>query len=229
MVTIVVPPMLPCLSLAAEFVAQVRLKFAKIYCLNPRNTLVCGALDCACFDKVPLSHAPPTNGFPAPLSHCATPPARTDRDAHRVGPRRLRAAPSPQRPRTPRPSVCRFARTYEYAISLESTHARSLLANTSLRFGEAVKSVREELPDGALLDALASCHTLLRLEGELVGDPADVKMFEATCWVRRGVQHSEQTSPHRIRSWCSRLKSKYPYQMHVRRNSRTTRLLRSTE
>jgi len=29
---------------------------------------------------------------------------------------------------------------------------------------------------------MATCHSLREVEGELVGDPLDLKMFEFTCW-----------------------------------------------
>lgn len=39
------------------------------------------------------------------------------------------------------------------------------------------------LPRGPFLSAMATCHSLTRIEGELNGDPLDLKMFEATHWV----------------------------------------------
>ncbi|XP_069473526.1 probable cation-transporting ATPase 13A4 isoform X2 [Ambystoma mexicanum] len=39
------------------------------------------------------------------------------------------------------------------------------------------------LPWGPLLGALASCHSLLFLDGKLQGDPLDLKMFEGTRWI----------------------------------------------
>jgi len=33
------------------------------------------------------------------------------------------------------------------------------------------------------LESLASCHSITYVKGELIGDPLDVKMFEATGWV----------------------------------------------
>ncbi|KAM4771313.1 putative cation-transporting ATPase 13A4 [Rhinophrynus dorsalis] len=38
------------------------------------------------------------------------------------------------------------------------------------------------LPWGPLLGAMASCHSLIVLDGKIQGDPLDLKMFEATCW-----------------------------------------------
>ncbi|CAH1240760.1 ATP13A3 [Branchiostoma lanceolatum] len=40
-----------------------------------------------------------------------------------------------------------------------------------------------DLPRGPLLAAMASCHSLTLIEGEMTGDPLDLKMFEATDWL----------------------------------------------
>lgn len=32
--------------------------------------------------------------------------------------------------------------------------------------------------------AMACCHSLTIIDGEIIGDPMDMKMFEATHWVR---------------------------------------------
>ena len=44
---------------------------------------------------------------------------------------------------------------------------------------------------------MATCHSLRVVDGELLGDPLDVKMFEFTGWsYEEGGNHaSEQTSP----------------------------------
>ncbi|ERE75973.1 putative cation-transporting ATPase 13A4 [Cricetulus griseus] len=39
------------------------------------------------------------------------------------------------------------------------------------------------LPQGLLCAAMASCHSLILLDGTIQGDPLDLKMFEATKWV----------------------------------------------
>ena len=33
------------------------------------------------------------------------------------------------------------------------------------------------------LEGLATCHSITYVNGELIGDPLDVKMFQATDWV----------------------------------------------
>ncbi|XP_031758594.1 probable cation-transporting ATPase 13A4 [Xenopus tropicalis] len=40
----------------------------------------------------------------------------------------------------------------------------------------------ETLPWGPVLGAMASCHSLIMLDGEIQGDPLDIKMFEGTGW-----------------------------------------------
>ena len=40
------------------------------------------------------------------------------------------------------------------------------------------------LPWGPQCAAMASCHSLILLDGTIQGDPLDLKMFEGTAWVR---------------------------------------------
>ena len=57
----------------------------------------------------------------------------------------------------------------------------SLLA-VALSFSEPVEKC-SDLPRDDLLFCMATCHSLNVIDGELVGDPLDLKMFEATNWV----------------------------------------------
>ena len=38
--------------------------------------------------------------------------------------------------------------------------------------------------DSLLVQTMASCHSLVKIEGELTGYPMDIKLFEAINWVR---------------------------------------------
>ena len=38
--------------------------------------------------------------------------------------------------------------------------------------------------DSVLVQTMASCHSLVKIEGELTGYPMDIKLFEAINWVR---------------------------------------------
>jgi cation-transporting ATPase 13A3/4/5 len=37
--------------------------------------------------------------------------------------------------------------------------------------------------ESPIIAAMATCHSLTLIDGELSGDPLDIKMFEATQWV----------------------------------------------
>ncbi|KAH9529860.1 hypothetical protein DERF_003718 [Dermatophagoides farinae] len=50
------------------------------------------------------------------------------------------------------------------------------------RFGSSIIDLAD-LEYGPLLISLASCHSLTLIEGKMIGDPLDQKMFEATGWI----------------------------------------------
>ncbi|XP_078374483.1 polyamine-transporting ATPase 13A3-like isoform X2 [Oculina patagonica] len=52
----------------------------------------------------------------------------------------------------------------------------------SARFGLMVPS-GESIPQGPMLAAMATCHSLTVIDGILTGDPLDLKMFQATDWI----------------------------------------------
>ncbi|XP_019875008.2 polyamine-transporting ATPase 13A3 isoform X2 [Aethina tumida] len=54
-----------------------------------------------------------------------------------------------------------------------------------------VKDV-SNLDDGMLIRGMACCHSLTVIDGELCGDPLDVKMFEATTWTLNEPNHSNE-------------------------------------
>ena len=39
--------------------------------------------------------------------------------------------------------------------------------------------------DSHLVQAMATCHSLIKLKGKITGNPLDVKLFEALEWVRK--------------------------------------------
>lgn len=53
------------------------------------------------------------------------------------------------------------------------------------QYQPVVRDVPRDLPlKDRLLAAMATCHSLTIIEGEIAGDPLDVIMFQATNWVR---------------------------------------------
>lgn len=55
---------------------------------------------------------------------------------------------------------------------------------TEEKFGQCVVDVNNLPAKSPLVQALASCHSLTSIQGQLKGDPLDLKMFEFTQWVR---------------------------------------------
>ena len=54
------------------------------------------------------------------------------------------------------------------------------------RDGQFQESVADPLTlasDSLLVQTMASCHSLVKIEGELTGYPMDIKLFEAINWV----------------------------------------------
>ena len=60
-------------------------------------------------------------------------------------------------------------------------------------FKELVQHVKY-LPRGPLLAAMATCHSLTVIDGQLSGDPLDLKMFQATDWVSWSVIFAVSTA-----------------------------------
>lgn len=84
-----------------------------------------------------------------------------------------------------RVNVCCFDKTGTLTEDgLDILGVRALERNVD-RFGELLEDVRD-MPAGkdraSFLYALATCHSLKMVNGEIIGDPLDVKMFEFTKW-----------------------------------------------
>lgn len=82
-------------------------------------------------------------------------------------------------------NVCCFDKTGTLTEDgLDILGVRGLERNIN-RFGELLEDVHD-IPSSQgktnFLHALATCHSLKMLEGEVIGDPLDVKMFEFTKW-----------------------------------------------
>jgi cation-transporting ATPase 13A3/4/5 len=82
-------------------------------------------------------------------------------------------------------NVCCFDKTGTLTEDgLDILGVRSLDRNAH-RFGELIDNVLD-LPSihdrTSFLHALATCHSLKMVDGEIIGDPLDVKMFEFTKW-----------------------------------------------
>ncbi|XP_070560600.1 polyamine-transporting ATPase 13A3-like isoform X8 [Ptychodera flava] len=61
------------------------------------------------------------------------------------------------------------------------------------RFSKMVTNI-QQLPFDNLLVAMTTCHSLTRIQGELNGDPLDVKMFDATNWTLEEPTETESSN-----------------------------------
>ncbi|EKM54134.1 uncharacterized protein PHACADRAFT_209950 [Phanerochaete carnosa HHB-10118-sp] len=82
-------------------------------------------------------------------------------------------------------NVCCFDKTGTLTEDgLDILGVRALERNVH-RFGELLEDARD-MPASSekanFLYALATCHSLKKVDGEIIGDPLDVKMFEFTKW-----------------------------------------------
>ncbi|KAF0295786.1 putative cation-transporting ATPase 13A3 [Amphibalanus amphitrite] len=66
-------------------------------------------------------------------------------------------------------------------------------------FSPPERDVRALSDSSELKVALASCHGLTRLAGQLIGDPLDIQMFEATDWPRGTLETRRAVAEERIR------------------------------
>ena len=57
------------------------------------------------------------------------------------------------------------------------------------QFQENVTDPHNLPSDSLLVQTMASCHSLVKIEGDLTGYPMDIKLFEAINWVRLVAYH----------------------------------------
>lgn len=84
-----------------------------------------------------------------------------------------------------RVNVCCFDKTGTLTEDGLDILGVRVLERNAHRFGELLEDVRD-MPASSgkanFLYALATCHSLKKVDGEVIGDPLDVKMFEFTKW-----------------------------------------------
>ncbi|KAJ2235116.1 hypothetical protein IWW45_002868, partial [Coemansia sp. RSA 485] len=175
LVTVVVPPALPAtMSIGVSF-ALSRLRKSHIYCISPTRINVCGKINVMCFDKtgtlteegLDVLGVRPTDAESSRFAELVEDPCSLP-----VGP-----AVAPSAPSSAFSSV-----GSTFAANMHST----LGGLASLDRSSSMTSPPRRLADPSklsLMHALATCHAVKLVDGQLVGDPLDVKMFEATGWV----------------------------------------------
>ncbi|KAL4505183.1 hypothetical protein ABPG72_016250 [Tetrahymena utriculariae] len=155
LVTITVPPALPtCLSIGISFAIS-RLRKQQIFCISPPKVNISGKVTIMCFDKTGTL---------------------TEEGLDMYGLRPIFYTG---------PSKVKFAKLQDETKRLGETKRYKLngVAEQINLYGENNPYTLIGDPEIILKECMASCHGLTKIKGELIGDPLEVKMFEATEWV----------------------------------------------
>lgn len=65
--------------------------------------------------------------------------------------------------------------------------------NGILEFGNTTSERELENENKYLIEGMATCHSLAYINGDLTGDPLDLKMFEFTKWILEEPSDNENT------------------------------------
>ncbi|KAJ2166537.1 hypothetical protein GGF45_005794, partial [Coemansia sp. RSA 551] len=177
LITVVVPPALPAtMSIGVSF-ALSRLRKRQIYCISPTRINVCGKLNVVVFDKT---------GTLTEEGMAVLGVQTVDYDACMFN--ELQEDPSALLENTAAPSAPSSAfssvgSNYGTGLGGFGTGFGGL---ASLDRSSSMTATPQRATDPSklrVLHGLATCHTVKQVDGELVGDPLDIKMFESTGWV----------------------------------------------
>ena len=64
----------------------------------------------------------------------------------------------------------------------QSDYKLAKLVNSENQFFNLANRNKNKDLNGLFIECLASCHGITRVNGQIIGDPIDVKMFEASGW-----------------------------------------------
>lgn len=68
-------------------------------------------------------------------------------------------------------------------LTHEGLELCAVVPSSKAIFHEPVTNVTSLDVTSPLMQAMACCHSLTRIDGKLSGDPLDLNMFESTNWV----------------------------------------------
>ncbi|EAR98784.2 E1-E2 ATPase family protein (macronuclear) [Tetrahymena thermophila SB210] len=154
LITITVPPALPtCLSIGISFAIS-RLRKKQIYCISPPKVNISGKVTIMCFDKTGTLTEEGLDMYGV-------------RSVIYQGPGRIK-----------------FAKLEEetYRLGFNKDLKQNNKSEHEIQYGEGNPYCLIGDPQVILKECMASCHGITRIKGELIGDPLEVKMFEATEW-----------------------------------------------
>ena len=153
MITVIIPPALPtCMSFGIAF-ALYRLRKKQIYCINTEKINVAGRIDIMCFDKTGTL---------------------TEEGLELKGIIPIKSQDS---------KIAVFGEISAMDHLCAEVEARSgVLKILSINMGTSLFKQARKTQEAILIEVLACCHSLTRVNKELIGDPLDIKMFQSTGW-----------------------------------------------
>lgn len=157
-VTITVPPALPTCMQVGVSVALARLKKKQTFCISPNKINEAGRVNVMCFDKTGTLTE---DG----LDLLGVRPVYFDTLHNKLSFAKL-VKDSPKLSHKIDAGVRNTA--LQNYISLEKNN---------------LYSITKLLPSEQLLEIMATCHSLTFVKDSMIGDPLDIKMYEATKWI----------------------------------------------
>lgn len=153
LITIVVPPALPATLTIGTNISLSRLRQKKIFCISPSRVNVGGKIDIVCFDKTGTLTE---DGLDVLGIHVQEGGRFSD-----------------------------LLQTVGEVFPFNNLNFADSKASRAKANGSIIKNNKLSLQQrqrSAILSTLATCHLLRKIDGELLGDPLDFKMFSFTNW-----------------------------------------------
>ncbi|KAI9096937.1 hypothetical protein DFS34DRAFT_128468 [Phlyctochytrium arcticum] len=211
LITIVVPPALPATMAIGTSFAIARLRKGNVYCTSPPRVNICGKLDLMAFDKTGTltEEGLDVLGFRFTVPSNVVPDTPIEAVAESDGPLRFSALYKTVEEVIPPGALNHHHQTNanEFvadrmsvvtspveALSGVYSSSGSVANNTHRRHPPRALSValgslpghpngcEPDFPYPLIVCAMSTCHSIKVVNGELIGDPMDVKMFEFTGW-----------------------------------------------
>ena len=186
LITIAVPPALPATMAIGTSFAINRLLKTEIFCTSPPRVNICGKLNIMCFDKTGTlteegldvlgirftvsKESSDESPFETPEAHTLLRFSRMYRNVDSV---------------LPKPWVIPLSATASSPVSAEmKSPLVSYFSGVSIMMAKAQGNPNAEtdFPYPLIICAMSTCHAIKVVQGELIGDPLDLKMFEFTGW-----------------------------------------------
>ena len=173
LITIVVPPALPAAMTIGIVLANQRLLPKNIYCISPRTINVAGTTDCVCFDKtgtitedgMDMWGVIPVAAGLAPLQgHSST--VGAGEDLYLV---------------ITCPDHIVIMSCLRLLNSIQTVYIGAG-GGSAMGWTEPLSNVTNLPARSQLRMGMATCHELNIVEGSILGDPLDEKMFLSTDW-----------------------------------------------